>query len=78
MDTIDMNTNGCYVEHELWIVDEYGEEVACSGWHAQLTRTGTNAAALCMLQANDPRYPAFPASDLPGIAVDTTTFPQCP
>lgn len=37
MDTIVMNMNGCDIEQEALMVEEYGEEVMCVGWNPQLT-----------------------------------------
>lgn len=73
MDTVDMNTNGCYIEHETLIVDEYGEEVTCTGWNPLLTLAGEFNKL-----ANDHGRASIPDIDLPSVPVDATAFPQCP
>ncbi len=40
----EMNRNGCYIEHEELIVDEYGEQVTSAGWNLLLTRAGNGRA----------------------------------
>jgi hypothetical protein len=37
MDTLVMDTNGCDIEQEALVVEEYGDEVMCAGWNPQLT-----------------------------------------
>ena len=78
MNIVDLNTNGCYVEHELLIVDEYGEEVTCKWWMPQLTSAGAGPAALFDRLANDPGRSTFPYIDLPYAPVETIAFPKCP
>jgi hypothetical protein len=45
MDTIVMDTNGCDIEHEALVVEEYGDEVMCAGWNPQLTLVGESPVA---------------------------------
>ncbi len=40
MDTIVMSFNGCDIEVEAPVMEEYGEEVMCAGWNPQLTLAG--------------------------------------
>ena len=63
MDTIVMDMNGCDVEHETLVVEEYGDEVMCAGWNPQLTLAGEIPVA----QAN--RHVNLQA-DLAGIDED--------
>lgn len=73
MDTVDMNTSGCYIEHETLIVDEYCEEVTCTGWNPLLTLAGKFNKL-----ANDRGRTSIPDIDLPSVPVEATAFPQCP
>lgn len=79
MDTIDIYSNGRFIEHESLIADEYGEEVTCTGWIPQLTPvTAAGRAALFNLCANDPDRSSFPYIDLPCVPVKAAAFPKCP
>ena len=75
MDTV---TNGCYIEQEWPIVDEYGEEMRCTGWIPHLAPTIAGPAALLNLHANDSDRSSFPFIDLPCLPVETAAFPKCP
>jgi hypothetical protein len=63
MDTIVMNVNGCDIEVEAPVIDEYGEEVMCAGWNPQLALAGDGPVA----QLN--RHIELPA-DLGNMDVD--------
>jgi len=75
MDTV---TNGCYIEQDLPIADEYGEEVRCTGWIPQLAPTSASPVALLSQRTNDSVRSSFPYIDLPCVAVETAAFPKCP
>lgn len=78
MDIVDMYSNGRFIEHELLIADEYGEEVTCTGGIPQLTPAGSGSAALLNHRANDPDRSSFPYIDLPCVPVEAAAFPKCP
>lgn len=65
MATIVMNMNGCDVEHEVVVNEEYDEEVMCAGWNPQLA-----------LVAEDPAVQVNRHVNLPGelANVDIDTF----
>jgi hypothetical protein len=64
MDTIVMNIDGCNIEHETPVGEEYGEEVLCAGWNPQLALAAESPVA----QIN--RHVNLPA-DLANMDVDT-------
>ena len=64
MATIVMDMNGCDVEHEVVVNEEYGEEVMCAGWNPQLTLAAESPVA----QIN--RHVNLPA-DLANVDIDT-------
>lgn len=45
MDTLVMDANGCDIEHEALVVEEYGDEVMCAGWNPQLTLVAESPVA---------------------------------
>jgi len=45
MDSVVMDMNGCNIEHEALVVEEYGEEVMFAGWNPQLTLLGESPVA---------------------------------
>jgi hypothetical protein len=64
MATIVMNMNGCDVEHEVVVNEEYDEEVMCAGWNPQLTLVSESPA----IQVN--RHVNLPA-ELTYVDIDT-------
>jgi hypothetical protein len=70
----EMNRNGCFIEHEALIIDEYGEQVTSAGWNLLLARAGNGRAA--------PRYEhanvkfAEVLNDDGGII--SSILPKCP
>jgi hypothetical protein len=46
MATIVMNMNGCDVEHEVVVNEEYDDEVMCAGWNPQLALVAENPEVL--------------------------------
>lgn len=60
MDTI---VNGCVIEHEALVVEEYDDEVLCAGWNPQLALAGDSPVAR-------DRHVKLPA-DLADVDVDT-------
>jgi hypothetical protein len=70
----EMNHNGCYIEHEALIVDEYGELVTSAGWNLLLTRAGNNRAAPRYEHANV-KFAEVLEGDGDFIA---STLPKCP
>lgn len=75
MDTV---SNGCFIEQDFLIADEYGEEVTCTEWIPQLAPTSSGSAALPDHHASDQDRSSFPYVDLPRAPVKTTAFPKCP
>ena len=45
MDTVLANMNGCNIEHEALMIEQYGEEILCAGWNPQLTLASESAVA---------------------------------
>ena len=45
MDSVVMDMNGCNIEHEALVIEEYGEEVMFAGWNPQLTLLGESPVA---------------------------------
>ena len=61
MDTI---VNGCVVEQEAPVNEEYGDEVLCAGWNPQLTQAAEGPVAELNRHVNLP-------ADLANVDVDT-------
>ena len=61
-----MNTivNGCEIEREAPVNEEYGEEVMCAGWNPQLTLAAESPVAHLNKHVNLP-------ADLAHVDVDT-------
>lgn len=45
METVVMNIDGCDIEHEAPMIEEYSEEVMYAGWNPQLTLAGRSPIA---------------------------------
>lgn len=64
MAAIVMNMNGCDVEHEVVVSEEYGDEVLCAGWNPQLTLAAEGPVAQVNGHVNLP-------ADLANVDIDT-------
>jgi hypothetical protein len=40
-----MNMSGYEIEHEVVVIEEYGDEVMCAGWNPQLAQIGDERVA---------------------------------
>lgn len=58
MTTIVVNTNGCDIEHEAIVDEEYSEEVMCAGWNPQLALANKSHIAQINKQVDQPADPA--------------------
>jgi hypothetical protein len=70
----EMGSNGCYIEHEILIVNVYGEEIRSAGWNPQLTLRGDSQAASAGKLARDD----FEEMINGGEPLRSRTFPKCP
>lgn len=70
----EMGSNGCYVEHEMLIVDAYGEEIRSAGWNPQLTLRGDSQSATAGKRAHDD----FEEMTNGGEPLRSRAFPKCP
>ena len=59
MNTIVMNIDGCNIEHEAPVDEEYGEEVMCAGWNPQLTLAAESPVAQIKRHVNLPADMAY-------------------
>ena len=91
MTTIVKNIDGCDIEHEALMLQEYGEEVMCAGWNPQLALAIESSVAQTSKFANDRGLTAIPDFipdfALPAAAEDvidsdiplrSSAFPKCP
>lgn len=70
----EMGSNGCYIEHEMLIVDVYGEEVRSAGWNPQLSLRGDSPSASAGKRAHDD----FEETINGGEPLRSGIFPKCP
>lgn len=60
MATIVRNVDGCDTEHEMLLLQEYGEEVMSAGWNPQLAQAAISAAERTSNYAGYPGRAAIP------------------
>lgn len=73
MTTIVRNMDGCDIEHEALLLQEYGEEVMYAGRNPQLALATAGTAPL------KAAFPSAADEEMQGLVLlSSTLFPQCP